>query len=463
MITVDFYNFIKDDNSTARPSNADLAAELSCDFLQPFDITGPTVVVNVAAPKAVAFWNYAYISDFSRYYFVENWRYDRGLWYADLRVDVLATYKDAIGGTSLYILRSSAARNGYIKDSFYPLTGYTTASGEIIDVDEINLGSGAYIVNIIGNNLGASTLYKMTPAAFSQFLSQLLARIETDTGSITSVPEAIRNAMYKPIDYIKSILWVPIPDAFTGAAVTSIYVGRWEATGVVAVKLSNAATLVRSRVISIPKHPQASRGKYLNMGPYTEYWLDYDPFGLISLDASKMVDESSLTLNIYADAITGIATLKIGGSNTGTLASVNAQWGVPIPFAGAAANMGAVASAAQAIGGAVAGLITGDAGLIGGAAIAGIRDGADAIRGNVTTIGSAGSMAAYQTGKTFGAIFHHVADADNARNGSPLMQIATPASLGGFMIAQRGDVAISGTSAEADAVRAIVERGFYYE
>ena len=465
-IQVDFYNFYKDDKSTARPGASQLSASLSCEIKQPCSIITPRIITDIARPGSAtdyAFYNYCYIEDFQRFYFVSNWTFENGFWSADLRVDVLATYRDLIAITPLFILRSSAARNGYIKDSYYPLTGLVSSNGQIIDVDEINLGSGAYIVNVIGQNTGTSTLYKMTPAAFSTFIASLLARIETETGPITSVPEAIRNAMYKPIDYIRSILWVPIPEAFSGVSVNTIYVGRWYADNVSAVRLSNAAGLVRSRTISIPKHPQAARGQYLNMGPYSEYWLDYDPFGLITLDASKMVDETTLTLNIYADAITGIATLKIGGANSGTLASVNAQWGVPIPFAGAAANLGAVASTAQNIGAFVGGLLTGNAGLIAGAAAAGVGDAADAIRGNISTIGSAGSMAAYQTGKTFGAIFHHVTDADNERNGSPLMQVRTPGSLGGFMIVQRGEVTITGTAAEADELRGLLERGFYYE
>lgn len=465
-IQVAFYNFYKDDKSTARPGASQLSASLACEIKQPCNIMSPRIITDIERPGSAtdgAFYNYCYIEDFQRLYFVSNWTFENGFWSADLAVDKLATYRDEIGATPLFILRSSAARNGYIKDSYYPLTGLVTSNGQIIDTDEINLGGGAYIVNVIGQNTGTSTLYKMTPAAFSTFIASLLSRIETETGPITSVPEAIRNAMYKPIDYIRSILWVPIPDAFSGTAVNTIFVGRWYANDVSAVRLSNAAGLVRSRTISIPKHPQASRGQYLNMAPYTEYWLDYDPFGLIPLDASKMVDETALTLNIYADAITGIATLKIGGANSGTLASVNAQWGVPIPFAGAAANLGAVASTAQNIGAFVGGLLTGNAGLIAGAAAAGVADAADAIRGNISTIGSAGSMAAYQTGKTFGAIFHHVTDADNEHNGSPLMQVRTPASLGGFMIAQRGDVVITGTAAEADELRGLLERGFYYE
>lgn len=462
MITVDFYNFIKDDNSTARPSNADLAAELSCDFLQPFDITGPTVVVNVAAPKAVAFWNYAYISDFSRYYFVENWRYDRGLWYADLRVDVLSTYKDAIGGTSLYILRSSAARNGYIKDTYYPLTGYVSkdsvTAGSVGEA--INFSGGRYIVNVAGMNTGTSTLYEMTPANFSLFLDALLGVIDNTTAA--DVIQAIKNAIFDPLRYITSVMWSPVP--FASTTMGRVKVGLWD-SGVDAWIITNPTKILIYPALTLPKHPQHSRGKYLDGGPYTTYKLDFEPFGLMELNSAALIDCSAITINVIIDALSGSGILKVFSADVAgdCLASVHTQYCVPLPLLQSSAGSGSISGTIQSIGGVIAGAITGDVGLIGGAVAAGCGSIVDGIKGAVSSIGSGGNIGAFTAWRGLNAVFYHVADADNARNGSPLMQIATPAALGGFMIAQRGDVAISGTSAEADAVRAILERGFYYE
>jgi len=461
-VDVKFYNFTKDSNSTKQPTATDLKLTASCEIFEPCNVTRPRIIVKVAAPKPTNgyFYNYAYISDFKRYYFVTDWQYDNGLWYASLACDVLGTYKSQIGAESLYVLRSSTASNGYIRDGYYPLTGKTSADGQILDVDDIPLSAGYYIVSIVGSNNGASTLYQMTPSEFNTLITKLNAEIAGTP--VADVKQAVINAMFKPIDYIKSIVWVPQSMAALGGSSVSLFIGWWDAH-TTATCLNAAAGLVSTYSVTIPKHPQVARGKYLNMAPYSEYWIYYQPFGLIALDASKMVDETTLSINIYADAATGIGILECGGSNTGVLASVSAQWGVPIPFSGAGSNIGAVSSALGNIGAAAAAALSGNLGLMLGATANGILDGADGIRGNVATLGNAGSLAAYQTGKTFGAIFHHVADDYNAKNGRPYMHSATPAGLGGFMIVQRGDVAIPGTAAEADAIKAILESGFYYE
>lgn len=461
MINVKFYTFSKDSNSTKRPATTDMKLSADCQILEPCSVISPTLIIKAAAPKDVTFYNYAYIADFGRYYFITDWKYVTGLWTATLACDVLSTYKSQIGAERLYILRASAASNGYIRDGFYPLTGKTSADGQIIDVDDIPLSDGYYIINIVGSNTAASTLYQLTPSGFNNLIRALNAEIAGTP--VADVKQAVINAMFKPIDYIKSVIWVPRSmAALGGSLVNDLSIGWWNSQQS-AYCLNTAAGLVQTWSLTIPKHPQAARGKYLNMAPYTEYWLYYQPFGLIALDASKMVDETTLTINIYADAVTGVGILEVGGSNTGVLASVTAQWGVPIPFSGAASNISAVSSAATNLGAAIGGALTGNVALMAGATANGILDAASAIRGNVATLGNAGSLAAYQTGKTFGAIFYHVADDYNAKNGRPYMNDATPAGLGGFMIAQRGDVPIPGTAAEADAIKAILESGFYYE
>ena len=74
-IQVDFYNFYKDDNSTARPGASQLSASLACEIRQPCTIMSPRIITDIAKPASVidgAFYNYCYIADFQRFYFVSN-------------------------------------------------------------------------------------------------------------------------------------------------------------------------------------------------------------------------------------------------------------------------------------------------------------------------------------------------------------------------------------------------------
>lgn len=462
-IQVDFYNFYKDDNSTARPGASQLSASLACEIRQPCSIMSPRIITDIAKPASVidgAFYNYCYIADFQRFYFVSNWNFVDGFWSADLAVDKLGTYREEIGSTPLFILRSSAARNGYIKDTYYPLTGQTSRAFTQLVGNPVSFASGYYVVNIAGKNTGTSTLYQMSPAAFSSFLDALLGVI--DNFSFSDVIQAIKNTMFDPLRYITSVLWFPQPFDTSGAS--TVKVGLWD-SGVNANIISNPEKVLIYGGVALPKHPQAARGAYLNAAPFTNYALTFDPFGTIELDSSKLVDTASISVRVYIDALTGagILTVKSEAVDGERLATIHTQYGVPLPLLQSSVGSGSISGSIMTIGSAVASAVTGNAGLMAEAVASGCGTMADAIKGTVSTIGSGGNIAGLGLLKGLQATFYYVTDADNARNGSPLMQVRTPASLGGFMIAQRGDVAISGTATEADELRGILERGFYYE
>ena len=52
---------------------------------------------------------------------------------------------------------------------------------------------------------------------------------------------------------------------------------------------------------------------------------------------------------------------------------------------------------------------------------------------------------------------------DNDHHGRPLCQMRTPASLGGYMIVQDGDVPTAGTQSETAEIKSYLESGFFYE
>lgn len=463
--TLKLGTFAKKKNSTAQPDMTGWA-EFSVTLKGGSDLLNPLLDLNCDMTDIINY-NYAYI--FGSYYFIRDKAMIRsGLCTIALEEDVLANYKEAIGNSTLYIVRSSAAYDGYIKDNYYPLKANKTTIGEIIDTDDIGLGSGCYIVNILGNNTANSTLYLMSPADFNTFLNSLLAAVGPYVG--LDFTQAAVNAIFEPLQYIKSIIWLPmsVADATSAFGATlpagNVHAGLWD-SGFQAPILNTGAALVRTRSITVPKHPQAaSRGAYLNGAPFSTYILNYPPFGVINVDSSKLIDETTINLNIYADAITGIGIMQAFGSNTGgPLFNLTAQYGVPIPLSGATANLSSVASTIGAAGEILGGLITGNPILTGVGAAKGISSFGDAIRGVPSSGGAAGSLAAWQTSKTFGGIFHYIADEDNVNTGRPYCQITTPASLGGYMIAEKAPLSFSCTSTELEEIESYLTSGFYYE
>ena len=459
MFNVNFWTFKKDIDSTKRPAGTPAASFSNCDIVQPFSITDPEIIVSSNNAPA---WNYCYITEWSRYYFINAWTFIDGLWFGKCHVDVLATFKPDIGAEQLYILRSSAARNGYNKDNYYPMTGAEEHSDIVLSGNPVSYDAGHYVVNVVGKQTGSSTLYQMSPAEFSNFLDALLGVIDNTTATIGDYWQAIKNSIFNPMQYITSVMWFPF--AFPHVSGGRVKVGLWD-SGVTADVITIPEYTLTYPTIELAKHPQESRGKYLNAAPFTHYYLEYDPFGVIELDAAQLIDAASVRVKIFVDALTGAGILKVYSNEPSgaCLASIQTQYGVPLPLAQSAVGSGTISGSVQTIGSAIAGAITGNAAMIAGAVSAGIDTMADAVKGATTTIGSGGSIIGLKQSKVLHASFYRVTGADNSKNGSPYMQQATPAGLGGFMIVQRGDVAINGTQTEAAEIKAKLERGFYYE
>lgn len=119
-ISVNMYTFSKYANSTEQPAGA--GTSFDCVLKDTSGVINPTIALKLDMSFNVSAYNYAYIPDFERYYFVREWTWERGLWVASLDVDVLATYKAQIGVSTQYVLRSSLASNGKILDTIYPTT-----------------------------------------------------------------------------------------------------------------------------------------------------------------------------------------------------------------------------------------------------------------------------------------------------------------------------------------------------
>ena len=470
--------FVKLENSTAQPNTTGWA-EFSVTLKEGCDLSNP--VLSIAESFAtISAYNYA--AFLGRYYWIQDIRVERtGYCMISMKVDVLATYKTDIGNADLYVLRSSAARNGAIRDNFYPiLSNYTTNNDVLDDATGISFSTGVYVVNIVGTQTGSSTLFQFTPAQFSTFVNNLLGYIanyqpvapgtSTDVteavdklvGMTRSLFESVKMSVFDPMRYIASVMWFPHGGFITGASVP-VYVGLWN-SGTTALIITDPISIQASYTISIPKHPQSSsRGQYLNMEPFSHYSIEFDPFGVVPIDAAQLVGASSFNLAIYADAMTGMGILKCRIPGGQVLTSIAAQWGVPLPLSGASVGSGAVLGTASAIGEMIAGASTGNTVMMAHAMESGIGSALEAIHGTVSTMGSSGSYAAHWQPKVFHAVFHNVAPEDNTQHGAPLMDIRKPSVLTGFMIVADGYVPISGPLPEQLEIKRILETGFFYE
>lgn len=81
------------------------------------DITDPIIRVEHTSPLTA---NYAYIAEFSRYYYIRKiTQYRTNLWEIEMHCDVLKTFSEGILGSPCIAAKSSSRFNLYINDDDY--------------------------------------------------------------------------------------------------------------------------------------------------------------------------------------------------------------------------------------------------------------------------------------------------------------------------------------------------------
>ena len=462
--TVNLYTLSKRDNSTKRPTGN--GTQFSCIIKSGSGILHPTISLDLGKVSDPSQYNYAYIPDFDRYYFIEEWYFDRALWTASLKVDVLATYKTEIGSANLYVMRCASEHNGDIIDTLYPAkSGCTFAS----DTKSNPWTQGmTYVVGVISQSAtcGSQTHYGLLRSAFTGLCQWLLSDVVTeDNGfSLDDATLELQRSLVEPLQFIKTCVLLPVPIGDThGSAGATVNVYGWASNTTGKVLTENDA-IVKTYSFSIQKHPDtASRGNYVNSAPFTAITLSIPPFGTFDIDTSVTCNASTVTATIRIDQITGKGTLTVT-CNGIVLNRVEAQIGIPISMSSVTRDyLGAVSNVGGAIGGMAEGFLSGGlaGGVLGG--LSGIGNALQSLQARANTIGTTGSYGSllgdFRLDHQF---FRPIAD-DNTHNGRPLCAKRTLNTLSGYMIIQDGDVAINGTSTEDAQVRNYLETGFYYE
>lgn len=80
------------------------------------NVVNPSIVINIENPTI---YNYAYIEDFKRYYFITDYISLRtGIWQINLKSDVLMSFKDSILASSVLINSTeTTGKNNYLSCS----------------------------------------------------------------------------------------------------------------------------------------------------------------------------------------------------------------------------------------------------------------------------------------------------------------------------------------------------------
>lgn len=487
-ITVKLYSFTKRENSTKRPSSG--GTDYSCTLIDNTSLMNPTFKIESASNPIGK--NYCYVSDFHRYYFVDDISSYQGFWYISCHCDVLATYKTEIGTQSHYVLRSASSYDGDISDSVYPaktaMTGYIDHADN--NDDPLAWSNGhCYVLGIVGSTdvvleqFGSLNFYVMNDAALSKFLLYLMNNIDSWGNIATSeYSVGVQQALINPIQYIKSCICMPFSaDSVTGYSAATIKFGYYSYTtpsgSTYVVKKVSDYSVVKSKevaLLNLRTHPQAAtRGDYLNCQPFTSYTLHFGPWGDIDLDPLLLKGNTKVRVETLYDLIGGVGRLIVSGNviTSKVLFNGSAKVGVDINLSQVYKDaLGYESATTRTLFGAIsagASITNPIADVASGLSFitSGVQDMTRLNYPTVSGVGSSGSYLAFHDPDNLYLLsrFIEIVDENLDEIGRPLCQTKQINTLSGYILCDKADAQISGTADEAVKVNEYLNTGFFYE
>lgn len=463
-MSVDFHvwskgQFTKRKNSTKRPNDTGTIINCylkdDCGALTPVIVYQPTTTAQNPSD-----WNYAYIGSFDRYYFVNDWVYNNGLWYAYLSCDVLASYKTQIGASTQYVVRSSATFDTNIVDLLYPTKTnptniITTFEDPWLSPTQFStvLGISAQVTNP-GNSIAGINYYAFSSAQLAQFFNNIYSPSELPwwniEGQIKYDPLS-----FNPFDFIKSVTIIPL--TFGAEPVDIVNFGYWNVpAGARQISAAGSYSGGSGHNITLPTHPQIIRGNFLNSSQFSEHVFILPPFGSFPLDSSKIIN-NTITYTVSCDLVSGQGRLDIysgSGETRAHLLYTTTNIGVS-----ALLSSQITTASTQATG--LANTIRDLFGMkleYGNLASA---FGAPLVR----ETGTGGAIADYlETAYPHvSSNFWLIADEYNADRGRPLCKPVQISTIPGYIEATHCELDISCYSSEYDQIINYMESGFFYE
>ena len=453
--TVELTSFSKPFNSTSRPSAFSHTA--SVELKGNSGINNPVLrwAYGTASPHG---WNYVYIPLWSRYYFISDWVYvGGGVWDISLKLDVMATYKDQIGASAQYVLRSSVVYDTDIVDNLYPEKARITRQTSNINSPFQGFQADNYsiVLGVIGkkssNNRTGINYYVMNSTTFNSFLNSIFG--DNDYFGVSELSFNLLKSIANPSDYITTCKLFPFSVPTGGTEV--IKMGWWnsEITGNV---IAGNPVFTWTGEIAINKHPQAAtRGSYLNVSA-SRYMLISPLWGNIPINPASIKNASVLQLMVRVDCISGVGDLLISADGI-AIEKTTTQISTEIPIGQVSQDfMGAAASALGGVGAAMAGNTIG--------VLAAIGDVATHLLPQARISGTIGNAGAYYWAFILTSEFMAIVDGSDAREGRPCCrQLGIAATGNGYYQVRDAYVPVAASADESREIKSIMESGFYYE
>lgn len=472
-----FYTFSKRINSTARPTGG---VNYTIKLKEPSSIIRPHLELIWTGAGSPTAFNYVYLGDFSRYYWIDNWTYSERKWLADCSVDPLASWKMQIGNASKYVLRAASDYDPLVIDDFYPAKAETSLTRRHNNTPWrfTDFSRGRVVLSVAGINSGFVTggagYVAYTPGNFQALLNEVFNYNDTlwnsgysssDFG--TAIAEGVKRLMISvkdPKQFLGTARWFP----FTPANDGNQY----------ALKLAGIQTSAPCELVANPIYDYSqvtmlydglltgSDMAWEKVYPFRRVLLWFPPFGLTELDTSRLIGHDVVYLDCKVDVVSGSALCSVslketvaGANYFAPLTTIKANFGIPLDIGNVtSANFEQFATAL--IGGAAAAY----AGSVSGVA----ASVASVAKSFIPTVSGSGTSGGGYAGFDYDNIemweinYTHP-DEDITEFGRPLCDVRVINTLSGYIQTQDGDISAPATPEELSAIATYLTGGFFYD
>lgn len=462
-----FFNIGKRANSTSAPAlNTGVLSTIS--IKESCSVENPTILLHASSPPL---YNYFYLPDFGRYYFVTGRTFTEGLWNIAGEVDPLASHRAVIMANSGYCMYSASRFNNKIMDSRIQQTASTK---KVVSEANIATPSGNIFSSgtkfIVACGSGISNLYKVSDIAFSRLGSYLDSMNDDIIEKLQKKFGAVQNS-------ILGAYSLPINDSLVSGTAMNIHLGDND-TGVNGTFLSTSSYRISGAcTLSIPwEHDDFRR-----LSPYTTLSLFLPFVGLTNIATADVLDCDSIEVYATVNMRLGTVYYKViasagldgGFTSSKIIGTFSASIKTTIPISTYSSNVMGEAGAIASVGGSVlAGAMSGGIGFAAGMAIAGgvVNATASSLQTSVSTIGGYNGSGGEALGTKCALIMeYHESNVEPSTLypsiGGTLFERVNVGSLSGF--AQFNAFTLSGgdniTLAERDRINSYMNGGVYIE
>lgn len=469
-----FYTHSKRINSTLQPQGS--GAQYDIILKDDSGLLQPEIFLKWPGTGSPVAYNYCYIPDFGRYYWVSNWTYTERQWACSLSVDPLASHKAGIGAAEKYVLRAASEYDNTVIDKQYPVLAMSGGSNNEYNNHWSSVFSGgAIVLSVTGvsNSFisGGSGYVMVVPSEFQDILDKVFVESSDlwAPTSISDIGEALLNfgkqlitAVQDPSQFLGNAKWIPfVPTAGTSGV---LHLGMIDTEVTVYTPASPVYTFTDTIPYYSPS-PGDSTMMWHYVYPFRRVYLTYPPFGTMELDTTILAGCSNIYLECRVDIISGEGLLRVYGMiGSDPLLSVKKLLGsrsalvcVPISIGGTSVDVsGFTSSAVGAAISAAAGNVYGMANSVGSAAEA-------MLPAAVGEKGGGGGYAAFAEKIKLHIIDYNAPPEDIVEQGRPLCKIRQLNTLSGYILCRDGDIPLAATYGELQQIEQFLTGGFFYE